>query len=56
MFRENGGRMMQVSSLDRHMLEKEVDRIVQRVKSWNEKADLADRSPVEKRPLVGAAK
>jgi thymidylate kinase len=55
-FRKNGGRMMHVSSLDRRMLEKEVDRIVQRVKSWDEEVDLADRSPVERRPLVGVAK
>ena len=56
MYRESGGRMMHVSSLDRRMLENEVDRIVQRVKSWNENVDLADRSPVERRPLVGVAK
>jgi hypothetical protein len=53
MYRESGGRMMHVSSLDRRMLEEEVDRIVQRVKSWNEKADLADRSPLRDGPWSG---
>lgn len=52
MLREEGDRMMHVSSLDRRMLEQEVDRIVRGVKSWDEKIDLANRSLVERRPMV----
>ena len=56
LLQEKGGRMMHVSSLDRRLLEKEVDRIVQDVKSWDEKIDLANRSTVERRPIVQAAR
>jgi len=56
MLREKGGRMMHVSSLDRRMLENEVDRIVRGVKSWDEKIDLATRTLVERRPMVRVAR
>jgi hypothetical protein len=56
MFQENGGRVMHVSSLDRRLLEKEVDRIAQEVKSWDEKIDLATRSLVERPPMVRVAR
>ena len=52
MLREKGDRMMHVSSLDRRMLEQEVDRIVRGVKSCDEKIGLADLSIVERRPMV----
>jgi thymidylate kinase len=56
MFQEKGGCMMHVSSLDRRLLEGEVDRIVRGVRSADKKIDLADRSPLEIRPMVRAAK
>ena len=56
LLQEKGGRMMHVSSLDRRLLEKEVDRIVQDVKSWDEKIDLANRSTIERWPIVQVAR
>jgi thymidylate kinase len=56
MFQENGGRVMHVSSLDRRLLEKEVDRITQEVRSWDDKIDLATRSLVERPPMVRVAR
>jgi hypothetical protein len=46
---EQGGSMMHVSSLDRRLLEKSVDRIVREVKSRDERIDPVHRSPVEAR-------
>ena len=57
LFREHGGRMMHVSSLDRRLLEKAVDRIVRAVaKSWNEEIDPVNRSLVERRRIVRVAR
>jgi len=56
MFQEQGGRMMHVSSLDRRLLEKAVDRIVREAKSWDEEIDPVNRSLVERRRIVRAAR
>jgi len=56
LLQEKGGRILHVSSLDGRLLEKELDRIVRDVKSWVEKIDLANRSPIERRPIVQAAR
>ncbi|UPJ48726.1 AAA family ATPase [Bradyrhizobium sp. 200] len=56
MFQEQGGRMMHVSSLDRRLLEKAVDRIVREAKSWDEEIDPVYRSLVERRRIVRAAR
>lgn len=56
MIRDEGGRMMHVSSLDRRMLENKVDRIVQEVESWADEFDLANPSLVERRPMARIAK
>lgn len=41
MLQKQGGRMIEVSSLDRRLLEKAVDRIVREAMSWHEKIDPA---------------
>jgi thymidylate kinase len=56
LLQEKGGRMMRVSSLDRCLLEKEVDRIVREVVSWDGMIDLANRSHIENRPVVQVAR
>ena len=57
LFREHGGRMMHVSSLDRRLLEKAVDRIVRAVaQSWNEEIYPVNRSLVERRRIVRVAR
>jgi thymidylate kinase len=56
MLQEQGGRMMHVSSLDRRLLEKAVDRIVRAAKSWDEEIDPVDRSLVGGRRIVRAAR
>ena len=56
MLQERGDRVMHVSSLDRRLLETEVDRIVREVTSRDEKIDLATRSLVERRPMVRVAR
>jgi thymidylate kinase len=56
MLREQGGRMMHVSSLDRRLLEKAIDRIVREAKSWDEKTDPVNRSLVERRRIVRVAR
>ena len=48
--------MMHVSSLDRRLLEKAVDRIVREMKSWDERIDPVDRSLVETRRIVRVAR
>ena len=52
MLQEQGGRMMHVSSLDRRLLEKAVDRIVRAAKSRDEEIDPVNRSLVERRRIV----
>jgi thymidylate kinase len=56
LFQEQGGRMMHVSSLDRRLLEKAVDRIVRAAKSWDEEIDPFNRSLVEGRRIVRVAR
>lgn len=57
LFQEHGGRMMHVSSLDRRLLEKAVDRIVRAVaQSRNEEIDPVNRSLVERRRIVRVAR
>jgi thymidylate kinase len=56
MHQEQGGHMMHVSCLDRRLLEKAVDRIVQEAKSWNEEIDPVNRSLVERRRIVRVAR
>jgi thymidylate kinase len=53
---EQGGRMMHVSSLDRRLLEKAVDRIVREARSWDEETDPVNRSLVERRRIVRVAR
>jgi thymidylate kinase len=56
MLQEQGGRMMHVSSLDRRLLEKAVDRIAREAKSWDEEIDPVNRSLVERRRIVRVAR
>jgi thymidylate kinase len=56
MLQEQGGRMMHVSCLDRRLLEKEVDRIVQEAKSWDEEIDPVNRSLIERPRIVRVAR
>ena len=56
MLQEQGGRMMHVSSLDRRLLEKAVDRIVREAKSWDEEIYPVNRSLVERRRTVRVAR
>jgi hypothetical protein len=56
MLQEQGSRVMHVTSLDRHQLEKAVDRIVREAKSWGEKIDPIDRSHVETQRIVRVAR
>jgi hypothetical protein len=48
--------MMHVSSLDRRLLEKAIDRIVGEAKSWDEEIDPVNRSLVERRRIVRVAR
>jgi len=54
--KEQGGHMIHVTSLDRGLLEKAVDRIVQEAKSWNEEIDPVNRPLVERRRIVRVAR
>jgi len=56
MLQEQGARMMHVSSLDRRLLEKAVDRIVREAKSWNEEINPVNRSLVERQRIVRVGK
>ena len=56
MLQEQGGRMMHVSSLDRRLLEKAVDRIVREAKSWDEEIDPVNRLLVERRRTIRVAR
>jgi thymidylate kinase len=56
MLQEQGSRMMHVSSLDRHLLEKAVDRIVREVNLREKEIDPLDRSLIERLRIVRAAR
>jgi thymidylate kinase len=56
MLQEQGSRVMHVTSLDRHQLEKAVDRIVRETKSRGAGIDPIDRSHVETLRIVRAAR
>jgi thymidylate kinase len=56
MLQEQGGRMINVNSLDRRLLKKAVDRIVREADSWKEEIDPVDRSLVERRRFSGFAR
>jgi thymidylate kinase len=56
MLQEQGSRMMYVSSLDRNLLEKAVNRIVREATSRNEEIEPVDRSLVERRRIAGIAR
>jgi thymidylate kinase len=56
MLQQQGARMMDVSSLDRRLLEKAVDRIVREAKSWDEEIAPVNRSLLERRRIVRVAK
>jgi thymidylate kinase len=56
MLQEQGGRMMHVSSLDRRLLDKAVDRIVREAKSWDQEIDPVNRSLFERRRIVRVAR
>jgi hypothetical protein len=55
MLQEQGSPMMHVSSLDRRLLEKAVDRVVREAKSWEEIVQL-NRFLVEGRNIVRVAR
>jgi len=56
MLQEQGGRMINVNSLDRRLLEEAVDRIVREAESWQEEIDPVDRSLVERQRFLWFAR
>jgi thymidylate kinase len=56
MLHEQGGRCVQVRSLDRHLLDEAVERIVRDAESWNENTDPLNSFRVERRRIVRGAR